>query len=774
MKSQNLIQRFFPAFAAIILTSIIQVFKGYWWDDNFQSIMLIFIGVSLVHALAAPYTSRALLYVLDGLIAITVIAQVTSHRFHLVDEQLLLFEKIFAYLWNVKEIIAIVTIFVVLQLFLSNWVKSKLRLTLFFSIALITVCIVDSFTPLRLWLEVIIIIVTFLIWHSCLHLVELQRSNNERVITLLKKPLSIIFPMITLLALIVIISTNLPSRPPLLEDPYALWKKSQGEAVGVDSGEIYDSGVSSPVRGPLDRTTSGYSRSDRQLGGGFDFDYTPIMTVTTSHKSYWRGESRFYYDGKGWQDYREWFLADDAQSGVMLYRELTGYERPRAETIEVEQDYRFLTKMPLPVMFGAGQISTITGIGFGDIEESLKEWEEGGKVEKPKTEVLSLAALLPATWVPGDWRIELEGEGFYDNEITNYSLKSEVIIIDHEGLRNAESQMSDINREYDYTYIGPTVPQRVYDLAEEITADAKNDYEAILLLERYLKLNFKYTNHPDTLKLTGTSEDFVDQFLFELKEGYCDYFSTSMAIMARTLGFPTRWVKGFSSGISDRDEQNARAGIPYWEQMQNNDTSGTYTVRNADAHSWVEVYFEGYGWIAFEPTPGFSFPYTYIDEQNNPLLDLEIEPSEPMLKPESSAVKEEKVTIPSWIIWCSVLIVGIALLLVFIKFRHTIIALIQKYRYGNYSSSDRIILEMKGFMKACHRIGLERTGNQTLREAIVGWKFGSEEWQSNVMKLLDVYERAYFSNEDFDENQLLEVKKLINTLKKEMSFKKKQ
>jgi len=73
--------------------------------------------------------------------------------------------------------------------------------------------------------------------------------------------------------------------------------------------------------------------------------------------------------------------------------------------------------------------------------------------------------------------------------------------------------------------------------------------------------------------------------LFDLQKGYCDYYATAMVVLARAGGLPARMVKGYASGTYDAD--NAR-----------------YVVTAADAHSWVEVYFPGYGWVEFEPTGG--------------------------------------------------------------------------------------------------------------------------------------------------------------------------
>ncbi|MCK9905913.1 transglutaminase-like domain-containing protein, partial [Frankia sp. Cpl3] len=82
-------------------------------------------------------------------------------------------------------------------------------------------------------------------------------------------------------------------------------------------------------------------------------------------------------------------------------------------------------------------------------------------------------------------------------------------------------------------------------------------------------------------------------FLFESQRGYCDHFSSAMAVMLRSIGIPVRWVKGFAPGTSIGTDSN---GVD------------TVEVRNRDAHSWVEVYFAGSGWIPFEATSTFISP----------------------------------------------------------------------------------------------------------------------------------------------------------------------
>ena len=127
------------------------------------------------------------------------------------------------------------------------------------------------------------------------------------------------------------------------------------------------------------------------------------------------------------------------------------------------------------------------------------------------------------------------------------------------------------------------IDRRIPQLASQVTRSAKTDYDRATVIENYLRTRFGYT-----LQLPQREvKDPIANFLFERKQGHCEYFASSMAVMLRTLGIPSRVVNGFRS-----DEFN--------------DITGSYVVRAKDAHSWVEAYFPGYGWQTFDPTPASS------------------------------------------------------------------------------------------------------------------------------------------------------------------------
>ena len=122
---------------------------------------------------------------------------------------------------------------------------------------------------------------------------------------------------------------------------------------------------------------------------------------------------------------------------------------------------------------------------------------------------------------------------------------------------------------------------RMYALARRLAARAKTPYAFVRAVQAYLSRGFTYTETPPRRSLP------LDAFLFVDKRGYCQQFSGAMALLLRMGGVPARVASGFSPGIYDEDRQE-------------------YVVRDLDAHSWVEAYFPGYGWISFDPTPAIA------------------------------------------------------------------------------------------------------------------------------------------------------------------------
>jgi len=126
----------------------------------------------------------------------------------------------------------------------------------------------------------------------------------------------------------------------------------------------------------------------------------------------------------------------------------------------------------------------------------------------------------------------------------------------------------------------PALDPRIAQLAHQIALHERTPYEKAAAIDRYLSTRYGYT-----LELPSKDhKDPLAYFLFVRRKGHCEYFASSMAIMLREIGIPSRIVTGFRGG-------------------EYNNLTGSYIVRARDAHSWVEAFIPGAGWVTFDPTP---------------------------------------------------------------------------------------------------------------------------------------------------------------------------
>jgi transglutaminase-like putative cysteine protease len=151
-----------------------------------------------------------------------------------------------------------------------------------------------------------------------------------------------------------------------------------------------------------------------------------------------------------------------------------------------------------------------------------------------------------------------------------------------------------------YLQLPGDLPDRVRQLARQIVsdADAITPYDQAAALEAWLRQNIKYN---DQIPAPAQGQDGVDYVLFGAKEGYCDYYASAMAVLARSLGLPARVVTGFAQGST-------------------NERTRAFEVYQYNAHTWAEVYFPRYGWIQFEPTasqPVIARPLPELEADSN-------------------------------------------------------------------------------------------------------------------------------------------------------------
>jgi len=176
-----------------------------------------------------------------------------------------------------------------------------------------------------------------------------------------------------------------------------------------------------------------------------------------------------------------------------------------------------------------------------------------------------------------------------------------------------------------YRSLPDSVTERTYELAEQITAGCSTDYDKMNAIIKYLA-DYEYTLTPGEMP---EGVDIADYFLFESKKGYCTHFATAAAVLGRCVGIPTRYAQGYLLSIANLER------------------FGEYTVKDDQAHAWVECYFEGVGWLTFEPTPSnISYLYQEWEEPDWLTGDKETEADRPITVIPDEEEEEEPEELP--------------------------------------------------------------------------------------------------------------------------------
>ena len=163
-------------------------------------------------------------------------------------------------------------------------------------------------------------------------------------------------------------------------------------------------------------------------------------------------------------------------------------------------------------------------------------------------------------------------------ERVSYRVVSDTAVPDVGALRQDNGPYAE--GDFSYLQLPQDLDPRIVDLASLVTQDTRTRFDAAQAIETYLQTQFGYT-----LDQKAAGDQPLADFLFNVREGHCEYFATAMAVMLRTQGVATRVVNGFQRG-------------------DYNETADVFVIRQRNAHSWVEVYFPGENaWLTFDPTP---------------------------------------------------------------------------------------------------------------------------------------------------------------------------
>ncbi|MCR6780086.1 transglutaminase TgpA family protein [Bacillus thuringiensis] len=554
-----------------------------------------------------------------------------------------------------------------LSSFTSFWIIHKKRGLLFL---VLTIIYIVTFHNLHLYNANYAIIRTVVIGFFMLSLLQVERikerehlQNYAREISKLLRPLTI---FIVLLATIAYFA---PKFGPQWPNPMDFLKFNTSEASKEQKV-----------------STIGYGLDDSRLGGPFKADPTIVFTAQTQNKQYWRVETKDFYTGKGWEvsENPKKISFKNKNDIVSWYEQNTKTESTEAK-ITMQKSYPHLT-------YPAGLVSVETS---SDVSYSVDPFSE---------KIYTM-------------------NGDASTTLHSYKLTYEIPEFSIENLKAVKTNAGQETNPYfmtKYTQLPESLPQRVKDLAVNLTNDKDNRYDKVLAIENYFTDN-SFTYESTNVLYPAKSQDYVDQFLFDTKSGFCNNFSTSMIVLLRSAGIPARWVKGYTEGTLDNTLASAEG-------------EDVYKIANDNAHSWVEVYFPGYGWIPFEPTKGFTNPYNFINNTPAPISQnseannsnneqIHQRNNEAKLKSlienteeaSTKKVTNSKTNFSWWYVFLSTIpisIIGYILFTTRMKWMTFFIILFYKYR-----KDDAVYQKAYGaLLKQFARIGIPRGESETFRE----------------------------------------------------------
>lgn len=577
--------------------------------------------------------------------------------------------------WNgLSDMFRTLLFFVLLWLMvylIQYWLLRRKRIFLFFFMTLVYITILDTFTVYDATAAIVRTVVVGFAVMGLLTFLRITDSENTGSRQSLIRKWAV--PLSGMIALSVLVGIAAPKAEPIWPDPVPYLTAAKDSA-----GGDRNSGVS----------RIGYGTNDDRLGGPFIADNTPVFNVEARGKNYWKVETKDVYTGKGW-------IASGAT--------------------------------PIPFRIGEP-------VPIFPIPDTVEKTEETANVFYHNNNArffIYPAGIQRISHVEGQYPSGINFEfdtnkekiSSHYNDANYYTVEYGIPKYKAVELRKTIAFEPDaMNEEFyqRYTQLPENLPPRIKQLTEEITANAQNWFDKARAVERYFS-DPKYSYDQKNVALPGQEDDYVDQFLFDTMRGYCDNFSTSMAIMLRTIGIPTRWVKGFTGG-------------EFIEYSRTEQSKQIYQITNNNAHSWVEVFIPEQGWVPFEPTKGFANGINIDYSTGQSSSGSQTTPPAPVKKPEKDllddAAKPKKDSSFNFKkVWGNTKIffknnwkwIGFGLILfaafvaVLYRIRGKWVPYVLMVRYRLKRKDETINTAYLVLLNQLDRYGLKRKENQTLR-----------------------------------------------------------
>lgn len=343
-----------------------------------------------------------------------------------------------------------------------------------------------------------------------------------------------------------------------------------------------------------------------------------------------------------------------------------------------------------------------------------------------------------------EYRVLYKDVNLYSHYVTDY-LKT------LDGFEYPAGELRDYaeNIKEKYTKLPDSLPEQVVELAKQVTKDEQNDYERMKAICGYLK-TLNYSKDVDDVP---ENTDFVEHFLFDTRKGYCTYFATAAAVLGRSAGIPTRYVEGLTVPKDCEQED------------------GYYLVDGTCAHAWCEAYFEGFGWVIFDATPGYGEEGESVWTKKEFTFHYKEEPvKQPVTPLVTTDVAEEEDTVKNsrfefWLL-CVVAVFAVVILVV----------LVRVYRYGKrkQTQEEQCRFAFGVLLFYCRKLGFTLGASETLMEFSYRVQIGLEQFDldpallegASLEEASEVYLKLRYGACVAEEEDLKKIMKVVESLQK--------
>jgi transglutaminase-like putative cysteine protease len=337
---------------------------------------------------------------------------------------------------------------------------------------------------------------------------------------------------------------------------------------GFRSGPLVDLSTAGDEGAGLDPFISIHAQLDEQ-------EVRDLFEVRTTDPQYWRLYTLEEFDGEEWR-------SKDPDGSV------------GGQTLTVP------TVLPQPPGYAPPPDTQTKPFTFRILTDDFDSTRALPMAQTP--EAISAGDLGDVTWDPN------RGQAFVDglDAGLEYRITSRIVVPTPDQLDQVVNLTS---LQYgDWTDLPghDVLDPQIGEIADDWTAGAVSAYDKVLAIQRHFHSDgFRY----DTDVEVDDSADALLEFLTQTKEGFCQQYATAMAVLVRELGIPARIAVGYQAGTLQDDD--------------------TYLIQTKDAHAWVEVFFKGYGWLQFEPTPGHgTHPNAQAGTYLNPAPESQTSPGQ--------------------------------------------------------------------------------------------------------------------------------------------------